>query len=238
MTAHLTYFDEIKPDQRAGRHWHLVGGLVVPFALVSEIEERMNALAQEVFGDSEMTPATEFHASAIYSGKGPYKGWTSERRAELLASLAVVLAHAVEGETGKVWACINVDRLRTSTDPAKAAFAYFCERVQSFVGKQGRTLLIGDLDGEESRQMIRDFSRYRSNGRTPWDYGAAIPSIIDAVHFAHSHHSRLLQLADAFLFFSSLHWGGKKDNWMRKQASKACEAVNLFPNRYKDWPTS
>lgn len=238
MSAYLTYFDEIKPDRKGGREWYLVGGLVVPFALVSDIEDQMNALAQEFFGHSEMTPATEFHAADIYSGKGAYKGWPSERRIELLTRLAAILGAAVEGETGKVWACIHVDKLRTNTDPAKAAFAYFCERVQSFIGKGGRTLLIGDLDGEESRRMIRDFSRYRANGRTPWDYGAPIPSIMDAVHFAHSHHSRLLQLADVFLFFSSLQWGGKKDNWMRKSAIKAREGLDLFPNRYKDWPKS
>lgn len=236
MIAHLTYFDEIKPDRRVGRDWYLIGGLVVPFAQVSTIEERLSELAEEFFGQREMTPATEFHAADIYSGKGPYKGWSSERRVELLTRLAEVLGAAVESDVGKVWACINVDKLQTNTDPAKAAFAYFCERVQSFVGKDGKTLLIGDLDGEESRRMIRDFSRYRSDGRTPWQYGAPIPSIVDAVHFAHSHHSRLLQLADIFLFFSSIMWGGKKENWMRREAVKACKGVNLFPNRYKDWP--
>ncbi|WP_404980123.1 DUF3800 domain-containing protein [Caulobacter sp. BE264] len=91
---------------------------------------------------------------------------------------------------------------------------------------------------EESKRMIRDFSRYRANGTTPWDYGAPIPSFIDAVHFAHSHHSRILQLADVFLFFSSLGWPGKKDNWMRKSAAKACAELDLFPHRYKEWPSS
>lgn len=237
MNPYLTYFDEIKPDKRAGRDWYLIGGLVVPFALVPAIEDQLNSLAQEFFGTSEMTPETEFHAADIYSGKGAYKGRASEDRIKLLSRLALILGSAIEGGTGKVYARINVDKLH-SADPAQAAFAFFCERVQAFVGKRGGTLLIGDLDGEESKRMIRDFSRYRANGTTPWDYGAPIPSFIDAVHFAHSHHSRLLQLADVFLFFRSLGWPGKKDNWMRKSAAKACAELDLFPNRYKVWPSS
>ena len=83
--------------------------------------------------------------------------------------------------------------------------------------------------------MIRDFSTYRVDGKTPWDYGAPIPSIIDAVHFAHSHHSRLLQLADAYLFLATLGWGSKK-GWMLKSVQAACTGQNYFPDRYKEWP--
>lgn len=236
MTSYLTYFDEIKPDHRAGRHTYVVGGLVIPFEAVSELEASLNALANEYFGTSDMTTSTEFHATAIYSGNGPYKGWPSERRIELFRRLAEVLQIALDKGSGKVWACINIDRLRTNTDPAKAAFALFCERVQSFVRRDSHTLLIGDLDGKESLKMIKDFSRYRANGRTPWDYGAEIPSIVDAVHFAQSHHSRMLQLADIFLFFTTLKWGGKKENWMLKNTDEARSNLNLFPHRYKDWP--
>lgn len=165
----------------------------------------------EIFDTSELTPETEFHAAHIYFGKGAFKGRPAELRIEVLGRLGEIIHEARTYGVGQVYGCANSD-LMHSADPAKAAFAFFCERVQAFV-RSADTLLIGDLDGEESRQMIRDFSRYRIDGKTPWDYGAPIPSIVDSVHFAHSHHSRLLQLADAYLFLLTRNWGSKT-GWM------------------------
>jgi hypothetical protein len=230
----VTYFDEIKPDAKAGRHEYVVGGLVIPFGQIKPLEKVVSELAVEIFGTSEMTPLTEFHAAHIYFGKGAFKGKPAERRIEVLSRLGGIIHDARAQGVGQVYGCANSDLIH-STDPAKTAFAFFCERVQAFVGGNADTLLIGDLDGEESRQMIRDFSRYRIDGKTPWDYGAPIPSIIDSVHFAHSHHSRLLQLADAYLFLLTRNWGSKT-GWMLTSLNKACEGQNLFPDRYKEWP--
>jgi hypothetical protein len=58
------------------------------------ISARMaNAIAQEVFDSVELIPETEFHATYIYFGKGPYKGWPVGQRIELLARLGHVLRH-------------------------------------------------------------------------------------------------------------------------------------------------
>jgi hypothetical protein len=230
----VTYFDEIKPDAKAGRPEYVVGGLVIPFGQIKPLEKAVSELAVEIFGTSEMIPTTEFHAAHIYSGKGAFKGQPAERRIEVLSRLGGIIHGARAQGVGQVFGCANSD-LMHSTDPAKAAFAFFCERVQAFVGRNADTLLIGDLDGEESRRMIRDFSRYRIDGKTPWDYGAPIPSIIDSVHFAHSHHSRLLQLADAYLFLLTRN-SGSKTGWMLTSLNKACEGQNFFPDRYKEWP--
>ncbi|MCK1738309.1 DUF3800 domain-containing protein [Bradyrhizobium sp. 138] len=64
--------------------------------------------------------------------------------------------------------------------------------------QEERTILIGDLDNQEFKNMIADFARYRTKG-TPWDWGIKITSIVDSVHFARSHHSRMIQLADIYL---------------------------------------
>jgi len=48
--------------------------------------------------------------------------------------------------------------------------------------------------------MIKDFARYREQG-TFWTYSIKIPNIVDTVYFSKSHYSRLVQLADVYLFY-------------------------------------
>jgi hypothetical protein len=95
-------------------------------------------------------------------------------------------------------------------------------------------VLIGDIDDEQSRNMVRDFSRFRTNG-TPWAHGIEIKSVVDSVHFCRSHHSRLIQLADAYAWLVTHGWGGRKGD-MAKLVNDAIKGANLFPSRYKYWP--
>jgi hypothetical protein len=149
------------------RHEYVVGGLAIPFGQIKPLEQAVSDLAREIFGTADMVPETEFHAAHIYFGKGAFKGRPAAQRIDVLGRLGAIIHEAREQGVGQVYACANSDLLH-STDPSKAAFAFFCERVQAYVGQNADTLLIGDLDGEESRKMIRDFSSYRIGGRTPW----------------------------------------------------------------------
>jgi hypothetical protein len=164
---------------------------------ISAIEVQVNGLARKWFNSAEMTEATEFHAKCIYFGKFPCKGWKPDRRLEVLTALVDVIAN--NDNIRRLYAKINTTKLKAKDKAAEIAFAMFCERVQLLVGKKSTTLLIGDLDVEKSSATIEEFSKYRIEG-TPWEYGTNIPSIVDCVHFAHSHHSRMVQLADVYLF--------------------------------------
>lgn len=83
--------------------------------------------------------------------------------------------------------------------------------------------------------MIAAFAQYRSRG-TPWDFGIKIEGILDAVHFARSHHSRLIQLADVYLFLVTHSWGSRK-GWVADQLKAGLKGVELWAHRYKEWPT-
>ena len=192
----------------------------------------MNDFADVVFATRDLTPETEFHAAHIYFGKGAFKHRPAKDRVAVLAELGRILN--AFGDVRRVYAAIDTSKLH---DPARApefAFAHFCERVQLLAGDAGATLLIGDLDDQQSRQMIRDFAAYRARG-TPWDFGIPITSIVDAVHFARSHHSRLIQLADAYLFLLTHGWGSRK-GWMADELTLAINGVELWGHRYKTWP--
>lgn len=235
MPEYVTYFDEVKPNPAQGETRYIVGGLSIPLSQVSTLESQCNDLAQATFGSRQLTEQTEFHATKIYSGRGAFKGRPPSERIKLLGDLGLVFAQA-EG-VKKVYASIDTSKLKFGVDPARMAFAFFCERVQ-MVARGGCSLLIGDSDDKASRQMIREFSEYRATG-TPWGYGIEIPNLIDAVHFAHSHHSRMIQLADVYLFLSS-HSGSGRSGWMAEALSKEMNdrEISLWPDRYKDWPPS
>jgi hypothetical protein len=99
-----------------------------------------------------------------------------------------------------------------------------------------QTMLIGDSDVQKSNDTIREFSAYRISG-TPWEYGIAIKSIVDCVHFAHSHHSRMIQLADVYLFAAS-HRLSARSGEMADAFTQVLAARNLYPHRYKVWPSA
>jgi hypothetical protein len=203
---YVTYFDEVKaiPENGQDRYW--VGGICVAMQEIGKIEAKLNDLSQDVFGSKELSEATEFHAKAIYFSKFPTRDWKMTKRLEILDRLFGVLT---EDDTIKrVFASINSKKLYASEKAGEFAFVHFCERTQMLVGKDRVTMLIGDMDAHKNTQTIKEFSQYRIEG-TPWEYGIDIESIVDCVHFAHSHHSRMIQLADFYLFAASHNTSGR-----------------------------
>ncbi|MGD9920194.1 MAG: DUF3800 domain-containing protein [Pseudorhodoplanes sp.] len=227
---YVAYFDEVKPDAKFGRNRYLVGGLAIPMTDIGALEKKLTKLAFDTFGSTDLVPETEFHADYIYRAKSHYKGWDMQKRADLLGTLCGIIS---ETPMHRVYASINLEKLYKPEDAAEFAFAHFIERLQMAVGTSP-CILIGDLDDEQVRAMVRDFSRFRQQG-TPWAYGIEIGSVVDSVHFCRSHHSRLVQLADAYVWLETHTWRLRK-GLMADLVTKAMDGKNMFPSRYKIWP--
>lgn len=228
----VTYFDEVKANPANGQDWYFVGGLSIPVDEIAALEERVNKVAEEVFGTRELTPLTEFHGSHIYFKKGAFKTVDASARISTLGKLARIISES-EGAK-RVYAAIDTTKLYNPSQAAEFAFAHFCERVQMSLEKGATTLLIGDQDDEHFKEMIAAFAQYRANG-TPWEYGIKINGIVDAVHFARSHHSRMIQLADIYLFLETHSWGSRK-SWMARKLTEELKGAELWAHRYKHWP--
>lgn len=185
---YVTYFDEVKANPSHGQLSYWVGGICVKMDHIAGLEEQANKIASEWFKTQELTTATEFHGKALYFGTYPTKDWKPDRRLKILLALVDIIAQP--NVVRRVYAKMNVDKLQLPEKAAEFAFAHFCERVQMLVG-DNKTMLIGDMDAHQANRTIQEFQRYRIKG-TPWEYGIKIPSIIDCVHFAHSHHSRMI----------------------------------------------
>jgi hypothetical protein len=232
VVVYVTYFDEVKADPAQGQDAYWLGGICVSMDHIAGLEAQVNAISQELFNSVELTTATEFHAKCIYFGKFPFKGWKPDKRLEVLVRLVDIVAQ--RNVIKRVYAKMNVAKLAAPHKAAEFAFAHFCERVQMLVGKNTKTLLIGDFDAEQANATIREFSQYRIQG-TPWEYGIKIDSIVDCVHFAHSHHSRMIQLADVYLFAATHRHSARKGE-MAEKFTAALNARDIGPHRYKDWP--
>jgi hypothetical protein len=228
---YVAYFDEVKPSSDNGNQY-LVGGIIVAMDDIAAIEEQMTSLSQKVFGSRELSIGTEFHAKFLYHRKGAFKHMEVEDRLSVFRELANILSD--RERIKQVLVRINTEQLFGNQEAAEIAFMHYVERVERAIGKNGLALLIGDLDDEQAKKMVADFLRYRITG-THSQYGRLITRIVDTVHFCRSHHSRMIQLADAYLYMMARQ-GRPTTNWMAEEFAKILKEANLFPNSYKTWP--
>ena len=233
---YLTYFDEVK-YQKDVQPYYWLGGIMVKADLVSDLEGQVNCLSKECFGVSRLESGTEFHAKDIFHGKGNFKGRDVHQRLDVLQKLAKIIDR--HDEIFKIPVRLE-PRLMLASDPEHKAFMFFVERVQM---QLHHLKSIGMLIGDHEKSMISastyNLSRYRENG-TDYQFGHTIDRLIDTVHFTHSHHSRMLQLADIYMYAQQICSANNKSaSWSRAKFVDFVrkETRLLAPHRYKDWPT-
>ena len=232
---YVTYFDEVKAMPGNGQNSYFVGGICVPMQSIGAIEQKLVKLAHERFKSYDLSPETEFHASFIYSGKGPYKGMAPQDRIDLLLQLTDILTDVA---IKRVFAEIVTTRIKHGIDPGETAFMFFCEQVQNLLGRDSaHTILIGDQDDEHMRSTVQRFASFRLAG-TYWQFGIKIEHLVDTVHFARSHYSRLVQLADVYIFIVSHLYTTSRSGWMADKL-RAALRQKLFPvaHKLREWPS-
>lgn len=194
----VAYFDEVKYEKgRQDSFW--LGGLVLPLTLVRPLESCVDEVAKDVFGTSALSKDTEFHAKEIYHGKGVFRGQPIDDRLTILRRLFDIILQ--EGEVKRVYVRIIPDNLViTADEPEDIAFMYFVEKIEkSFNRMGGPGMMFGDYDEPRIGKSVASLSQFKSTG-TYYSRGIKIENLVDTVYFAHSHHSRMLQLADVFLY--------------------------------------
>ncbi|MGJ0485248.1 MAG: DUF3800 domain-containing protein [Methylomicrobium sp.] len=118
------------------------------------------------------------------------------------------------------------------------AFMFFIEKVNILMkALKSKALLIIDHDKDMVSSNVTSLSTYKEHG-TKYQFGSDIEHIVDTIHHTHSHHSRLIQMADIYTYTMALK--SKQGIGFPRadilQYSK--ENTNLtFPSKYKYWPT-
>lgn len=233
----VAYFDEVK-YQKGRSPFYWLGAVVADADMIKDLEHKVNDLAEEIFGTRTLTKETEFHAADILNGHGPFKGWDWAKRIDTLKQLITIFGSA-QG-LAKIFVKMDVERM-WSSDVEGMAFMFLVERIDLHLRAQKLPgMLIGDRENEIiAGKFAEELSRFRTDG-TDFAYGTKLHRLLDTVHFTHSHHSRMLQLADLHAWLRQLRQAGDQGKWHRQQILNhvATIADCLSPRRYKEWPPS
>jgi len=118
------------------------------------------------------------------------------------------------------------------------AFMFLVEKVDEFMSAQkSLALLIADEDREMVGINVTSLSGWKAQG-TSYAFGRDIRLVVDTIHHTSSYHSRLLQLADIYVYTLAMAKNEAEDYPRKQLVSYARSKQNLlFPSKYKNWPT-
>ena len=233
----LIYYDEVKYDPPTQTSFWL-GGIGVDEKDAQAVEQQMNELSKSVFGSPYLDKGTEFHGIEICQGKGSFKGVDFEERCDVLAELLKICA---SDPVRRLYVEIRPENfVATSDEPDEIAFMFFIEQANKLLSAEDRLgMLFGDYDEPTIGPSVVSLSRFKNTG-TYWARSETIDRLVDTVHFAKSHHSRLIQLADVFLycrqFYSASAFDAEAANWRKAICKIINDSGTLVSHRAKSWP--
>lgn len=230
---HLLYYDEVKYDPPTQTSFWL-GGICAEDKTIPDIEASVTSLVSPLFGSKVMSKETEIHGIELCRGKGNFKGFEFELRLEILQTLLAIIARE---DVFRVRIEIRPQNMIYNADNHdETGFMYLIEQADSlFKSKETLGMIFGDYDEPAIGKSVASLSQFRSGG-TYWRGGKEISSIIDTVHFARSHHSRMIQLADVFLYCYQFHYQSNASNWRKAIDKVIVESGMLHCTRAKTWP--
>lgn len=211
-----------------------MGGVAVRSEDLSSIEAKMNDLALKVFNRRLLEHGTEFHGRDIFHGKSSFKGMDSQLRLEIFKELLAICASK---EIFRFYIKIIPANFVYPQEPDEVAFMYLVEQIDKFlVRSDSLGMLIGDMDEPKVGPTVASLSQYRDGG-TYWAKGTKIDRLIDTVHFARSHHSRLIQLADVYLYARQFYRASYDAVWHQKYNEAIINSGVLSAAISKTWPS-
>ena len=231
---HLVYLDEVKHNPPAEPFYWLCG-LAFPEQAILDVDRRLCAIAGDYFDTAILSKATEFHAVDIVHGKGAYKRHDLHGRLTLYRALIDTIDECPDLK--RIEICVAPARMRTP-DHAGMALMFFVEKVNALMQSLGSiALLIADHDAEMVSDNVTSLSAWKQRG-TDYQFGTAINFVVDTIHHTHSHHSRLIQLADVYTYTVALASKGDQPYAQGEIVNYARSKANfLFPSKYKFWPS-
>lgn len=230
---YLFYFDEVKLDPKNQKSFWL-GGVCVEASSARTIEARCNKIAAKWFTDEILDVRNEFHGKDIVHGKGNFKGVPIEKRAELYGELLDLLVHE---EVKRYYIKINPENfVMTAESPDEIAFMFLVEQINKFLEKEEDIgMMFGDYDEPVIGGSVISLSKFKKQG-TYWARSTTVDRIIDTVHFAKSHHSRMIQLADVYLHARQLWRWNESAPWKKKFCDQIRNSGILNTAFAKEWP--
>lgn len=187
-------------DESYSSDWFCLGAVVGDGTAVKRIEVGLDALLAGYDGRFDLGLGTELHGYPMFQGAGVWRRVPLRVRIDLYAG-----AMRVIGDSGVRVILRGIDvarqRLRYSHPhpPHEVALGHLLERIDTASGAWGAHALVLADEVHNSERHRTNFRDFRTEG-TPGYRSSTLPRLLDTIHFAPSHHSRLLQAADLVTF--------------------------------------
>lgn len=191
----LAYVDESYSTDRS-----YLGAVLVDGAAVHRIEAGLDSLVAQYGGRFGLPPTTELHGYPIFQGSGAWRGVPPRARIGAYAA-----AMRIVGDSGARVILRGMDvarrRLRYARPhpPHEVVLAHLLERIDIASAARGAHALVLADEVHNSERHRTNFRDFRAGG-TPGYQSSTLARLLDTIHFAPSHHSRLLQAADLVTF--------------------------------------
>jgi hypothetical protein len=171
-----------------------------------ELTDRLSAIVHQASVDYGIPVTAEIHGHPLFHGKEDWKAVGHRARAGIHEK---VIDAILDTDVTILLRSVSEARLRQRQErshypvrfpPEQVCFQHILQRVNKLAEGRGTyALVIADERGDRERHRER-FATYQTEG-TPGVYmHTTLGSLLDTVHFAPSHHSRMLQAADMLAF--------------------------------------
>jgi hypothetical protein len=209
-------------DESDHGDFHCFAAVLADEDATKGLTDRLNTLMAQACLDYGVPDTTEFHAHPMFHGKEAWESVGQRARANLHEK---VIDAIIEADVTLLLRHVSRQRLEDrqarnnypeNFPPEQVCFQHILQRVNEVARTRGEyALVIADERGDRERHRER-FKTYQTAG-TPGIYRhSTLPRLLDTVHFAPSHHSRMLQAAD-MLAFTYRRYSTVKESDLRAQ---------------------
>lgn len=175
------------------------------------LTDSLNAIVRQASIDYGVSRTAEIHGHPLFHGKDDWKDVGPRARAgihekvvdAILATDATILLRSVS--EARLHQRQMQSNYRVRFPAEQVCFQHILQRINRLAERAGAyALVIADERGDRERHRER-FATYQTDG-TPGVYmHTTLDRLLDTVHFAPSHRSRMLQAADILAFTYRRH---------------------------------
>lgn len=192
----LTYVDESYTKDR-----YYIAGLAIHHDAVRSLETAIADVVRRAHGVYPgLSYSSELHGYPLFQGKEDWQHLQPRQRIGIYNEVFQAIAdHDVQVFLRGLDLPSQARRYARCDPPHDVVLQHLLERVDAYASATDQAaLVIADelQEHDRHRSNLSDFRRYG----TPGYLSSELPRIVDTIHFAPSHHSRLLQAADLVAF--------------------------------------
>lgn len=200
-TVLIAYVDESNRGD-----WVSFGAVVAQPEDVQSLTAELNDVAESAYWAHDMSSRPELHGYEIFHGTGLWKDVSPRARIRTYrAALEAIVRHDVTiivrwCEKSRLVAHQQRKAYPERWPAEQTVFQFLLQRINTLARREDDLAMV-IVDIRDDREAHRErFAEYQKSG-TPGTYmSTRLPYILDTVHFAPSHHSRMIQAADMVTF--------------------------------------